>query len=324
MKRTVVWISLLWVLAVLTPDSQSQAARPSSGRNILVDFKLPQKNASQEVLASSTLRVRLNGQDIRVTKSERVTIKPRIVILLDQSASMGGDTHIWNASIDLVTSAYSNLKSSGELFFLAFSDEKQPLEIHSFTEDFAHELQTKKIALNAKQNPTKGHTAARDAIVYAIRNLNLKLGDALLFISDGGENSSRTSEKETESILSRSGLRIFSLGIGNIGSPEELAGPARLRRLSLLTGGMAKQVAYEVNRMSLYSRVVLEPDEMAQLTEYIAWRITHPVVLTLDLPESAYGKLQVDAVDASGKRLKEIPVMAPERIEDISIQRPRQ
>ena len=323
MKRIIIWVSLLCALAILTLDSQSQAVAPRSGRNILVDFELPQKNAPQDVLASSALRVRLNGQDIRVTKAERVTIRPRTVILLDESGSMGGDPYIWNASIDLATSAFSNLKSSSEIFFLAFSDENRPLEIHPFTEELAHELQARKIALNTRNNPTKGHTAARDAMVYAIRNLNLKLGDAFIFISDGGENSSRTSEKETQSTLYRSGVRIFSLAIGNLGTPEELAGPSSLRRLSLLTGGMAEQVTYEVKRMSVYSRVILKPEKIAQLTEYIGWRITHPIVLTLDLRESASGKLQVDAVDGSGKRLKEIPVTAPERIEAISAHPPQ-
>jgi hypothetical protein len=322
MKRTVFCIWLLSMLASLRAESQPLATVPPVVRNILVDFELPLKNAPQSVLASSALRVRLNGKQVRVTKAERVNLRPRIVILLDESGSMG-DPAIWNGSIDLATAAFSALRSS-DVFFLRFSDQKMPLNAQPFTEDLARELQFKKVALKVKTKPAKGHTAARDAIVYAIRKLNLKLGDALLLISDGGENASRSSDKEMDLELFRSGVRIFSLAIGDlgVGMPEDIASPLHLRRLAVRTGGIAEQVTINVKRMSVYSRIILKPEKMAELTEYIGWRIAHPIMLTLDLPESASGKLQVDAIEASGRRLKDVQVTAPDRIEAISVQGP--
>ena len=65
---------------------------------------------------------------------------------------------------------------------------------------------------------------------------------ALLIISDGGDNSSRYTEREIKNLVKEADVQIYAIGIFEpIGSrgrtPEELSGPGLLSEISEQTGG---------------------------------------------------------------------------------------
>ena len=85
-----------------------------------------------------------------------------------------------------------------------------------------------------------GSTALLDAIFLALHEMkhSKKNKKALLIISDGGDNHSRYSEKEVNSVVKESDVLIYSIGVfGGGGSPEEASGPALLSKVSEQTGG---------------------------------------------------------------------------------------
>jgi VWFA-related protein len=85
-----------------------------------------------------------------------------------------------------------------------------------------------------------GSTALLDAIFLALHEMkhSKKNKKALLIISDGGDNHSRYSEKEVNSVVKESDVLIYSIGVfGGGGTPEEAGGPALLSKVSEQTGG---------------------------------------------------------------------------------------
>ena len=85
-----------------------------------------------------------------------------------------------------------------------------------------------------------GSTALLDAIYLALHEMKKSKMNkkALLIISDGGDNHSRYSVSEVNSVVRESDVLIYSIGVfGGGGTPEEAGGPGLLSRISEQTGG---------------------------------------------------------------------------------------
>jgi VWFA-related protein len=87
---------------------------------------------------------------------------------------------------------------------------------------------------------SKGSTALLDALYLALHEMRKSKLEkkALLVISDGGDNHSRFTASEVESVIRESDVLIYSVGVFGGGStPEEFGGPGLLTRISEETGG---------------------------------------------------------------------------------------
>jgi VWFA-related protein len=89
---------------------------------------------------------------------------------------------------------------------------------------------------------SKGRTALLDGVYLAMHEMRKAHNGrkAILIISDGGDNSSRFTERDVKNAVREADVQIYSIGIyermaGR--SPEELAGPGLLNELSEQTGG---------------------------------------------------------------------------------------
>ena len=79
-----------------------------------------------------------------------------------------------------------------------------------------------------------------DAILLALHEMKntKRTKKALLLITDGGDNHSRYSMKEVQSVVRESDTLIYSIGVfGGGTSVEEVEGPSLLRKISEQTGG---------------------------------------------------------------------------------------
>lgn len=119
-----------------------------------------------------------------------------------------------------------------EAFLMTFAD-RPKMEV-DFTSHFA-DIQSG--ILFARPG---GRTALIDAVYLALRQMRSahNARKALLVISDGGDNSSRYSEKELRAVAVEADVQIHAIGIHDSpGSWEEMHGPALLEGLAELTGG---------------------------------------------------------------------------------------
>ena len=156
-----------------------------------------------------------------------------IGVVFDASGSMG---------VKLRTSRQAALQflkamnPQDEAFLIEFSD-KAELAV-GFTSQ-VQEIQTKLMTVQPG-----GLTAMLDAAEMALREMKKAKNPrkAILIISDGGDNNSRYSAKEIESIVREADVQVYAMGIFEpsyfLGlSKEEVSGPRLLSELAEQTGG---------------------------------------------------------------------------------------
>jgi VWFA-related protein len=129
-----------------------------------------------------------------------------------------------------------------EFFLVEFND--RPNIAVGFTAS-ADEIQNHLIYTKAK-----GRTALLDSVFMAMSQMKKAHNPrkAILIISDGGDNSSRYTERELKNVSRESDVQIYVIGIYEAPNlrertPEEAGGPDLLDALAGQTGGRSFEVA---------------------------------------------------------------------------------
>ena len=290
-----------FVFATAPVFAQKAASRP-----LLVEVVKVKGGAQIADLGPSNFRVTLDRKPARLLSASRVRLKPRVSILLDVSASMG-QAKKWNAELDLAKGTAEALRSSSNLSFILFSDHLRSLQ-RITCEDWFKELDSMR---QAAKEFSRGRTALWDALWFAIGSQGLRAGDALVAVTDGGENDSKHSYSDVRKLLQKSGVRLFVLLL-----PDNLSedhGPVvRTRLLAEISGGDFLHVGE--NKGIEYSEFELSANDKKAIPifgEYVGGRILQPYLLSLDLPADVTGKLRVAAVDANGSPIKDVVTIAP-------------
>ena len=170
-------------------------------------------------------------QEIAVFSSEDAPLS--VGIVFDMSGSMGSKIH---KAREAVAEFFKTTNPEDEFFLITFNDAPQ------LAYGFTHE--TEEIQSRLTFTRSKGRTALLDAIYLAVHQMRKAKNPrkALLVISDGGDNSSRYTEREIENLVREADVQIYAIGIFEpLGvrsrTPEELAGPSLLSELAEQTGG---------------------------------------------------------------------------------------
>ncbi len=154
-------------------------------------------------------------------------------IIFDASGSMGQKLA---KSRQAVAEFSKSANPKDEFFLIQFND--QPELVVGFTtrvEDIQNRLTF---------TQAKGRTALLDAIYMGLNNMKHARNPkrALLIISDGGDNSSRYTEREIKKLVKEADVQIYAIGIYEPASSrgrtsEELSGPSLLTEVAEQTGG---------------------------------------------------------------------------------------
>jgi Ca-activated chloride channel homolog len=175
-------------------------------------------------------------QEVVTFSSEDVPIS--IGIILDLSGSM---TNKVGKAKEAAVQFFKTANPQDEFFLVTFNERAQLAS--TFTSN-VEDLENRMLSISAK-----GRTALLDAIYLGLVQMrdahNAKR--ALLIISDGGDNSSRYSEKDIKRLVREADTQLYSVGIFDTveyrsRTPEELNGPSLLSELTELTGGRAFSV----------------------------------------------------------------------------------
>ena len=193
--------------------------------------------------------IREDGVPQEILRFERVTELPvHLEVMLDVSASMVErlDT-ARQAALGLFE---SEITPRDRAALVTFND--HPYLASDFTNDIG-QLAGSLAGLKAERG-----TALYDAIVFGLYYLNGVKGQrALLLLSDGRDESSRFSFDQALEYAQRSGVAIYSIGLGIRGRPAVGARRA-LTRLATQTGG-ASFFIDDVNELAgVYSRILGE------------------------------------------------------------------
>ena len=154
-------------------------------------------------------------------------------IVFDASSSMG---HKMSKAREAVAQFFKTSNPEDEFFLVQFNN--RPELVSGFT----HRIEEIQNRLTFTQS--KGRTALLDAIYLAISTMKeaKHTKKALLVISDGGDNSSRYTEREIKRLVREADVQIYAIGIFEPVSsrgrtPEELNGPSLLSEIAEQTGG---------------------------------------------------------------------------------------
>jgi Ca-activated chloride channel family protein len=179
-------------------------------------------------------------------------------IVLDVSSSMKGKI---DRARDAVTALLKASNPQDEFFLITFAD--LPNLIQDFTQN-AEEIESELIFASPK-----GRTALLDAIMLAVNNMTKARyrRKALVIISDGGDNRSRYSEKDVNSLVKEADILVYSIGVfdAEFHSQEERLGPELLAGISNLTGASA----YTLDN----------PSYLPKITEHIAQELRNQYIL---------------------------------------------
>lgn len=175
-------------------------------------------------------------QKIAYFSEEEVPVS--LAVLFDVSGSMDGKIAGMRTALAAVL---SDANPSDESSLIPFSDE--PHLAIGWTPDPA-QIQNGVLLTHAH-----GDTALLDAIKTGLTALKTahNARKAMVIFSDGGDNHSRSTEREVRQALVESGVQIYAIDLTEplylrSRSPEEIAGPDLLERICDYAGGRHFQV----------------------------------------------------------------------------------
>jgi Ca-activated chloride channel homolog len=185
------------------------------------NFRVFEDNIEQEV-------VNFSSEDVPIS----------IGVILDLSGSMANKL---GKAKEAAFQFFRTANPEDEFFLVGFNERAQLLS--PFTNN-VEDLQSRMLSASAK-----GKTALLDAIYLGLSQMRGAHSGkrALLIISDGGDNSSRYSEKDIKRLVREADTQLYSVGIFDpfefrSRTPEELNGPTLLNEMTELTGGRAFSV----------------------------------------------------------------------------------
>ncbi len=198
-------------------------------------------------LTKENFRVQLNGKPTAVLEARYGLAPRRIVVLLDTSGSMAGETSGGRRQVarEAVDDLLEQTSANVPIAMLTFSGKVR--DVFDFSQGRA--AIAKWLTEGSGQHPSLSHpakTALFDAILAGVKLLSpLEPGDVVYAITDGGDNASQASAMQTKAALQRSEGRLFALLFAE---PLDAPGGEIQSRNSLLSivedsGGFAFGVA---------------------------------------------------------------------------------
>jgi len=168
------------------------------------------------------------AQEIKYFSCEDAPIS--VGVIFDMSGSMADKIDKSRAAVGQF---FRTSNPDDEFLLIAFNE--TPMLASDFTRS-VDEIQGKLVMVQPRRM-----TALLDAIYLGITKMKgaRHQRKALLVISDGGDNHSRYTESEIESMVKEADVQIYGIGIFDPtpGTPEERQGPQLLSEITDMTGG---------------------------------------------------------------------------------------
>ena len=175
-------------------------------------------------------------------------------LAFDESGSMDYKLQTSRAAV----SQFLKTMNAGDEAFLVEFSEKAKLSV-GFT-PHVEEIHT--ALKNAKPG---GLTAMLDAISMALHEMKSAKNPrkAIVIISDGGDNNSKYTAADIESLVRQADVQVYAMGVFEpvlsfTLSPEELSGPRLLSEIANQTGGRAFSAVLQSDLPSVAARIAVE------------------------------------------------------------------
>jgi len=188
-------------------------------------------------LPISSFYVRVGGREATVSSANAFNGTNWLIMIVDASASLSGDAsneqELWRAIKNLSEQLITLAPPSTKLALVVFS-ERVLRRL-----DFGHSRQELVTTIEQLPAPT-GKTALWDSLLEPGSIFSDPIpGDAVVAISDGGDDFSKSRSRDVQSVFVAEGVRIFAIGLRHSysESEEELIGGQDFARVAKPTGG---------------------------------------------------------------------------------------
>jgi Mg-chelatase subunit ChlD len=294
----------------------AQTAPTQSSRSLLVNVLDRNGNAVRN-LAKDSFRVKVNGHPAALLDAHYNLAPRRIVVLLDMSSSMAGETEKskkWGMAREAIEDFLTETPAEVQVALITFSS-----KIHDII-DFSQGRPS--IIEWLKRGPSlrsdiKGTTPFYDATAAAANLLEPALpGDSIYAITDGGDNSSRVSKKAAKQRLLQSQIRLFVFLFAEpMPTEEERSGAESVMELARDTGGFVFGVSGHTSAGGAGFLAPVEYDYDKHTRERIKLymqalniQVNGFYTLHLDAPlqPGKAGKVSLDIVDGRGIARKDV------------------
>jgi Mg-chelatase subunit ChlD len=268
-------------------------------------------------LTKDSFRIKVNGHVMSVQESSYDLAPRRIVVLLDMSGSMALKTK-WQVASEAVHDLLRDTPPDVHVALFTFTDHVR--DIFGFSQ--SRDSMTKWLNEHSVTTIKPGKTAIYDSTMAAVKFLQpTQDGDAVYLITDGGDNSSTTTESIIRNILLQSRIRLYLFLLSEPGYFEITGlGTDALMRLTKATGGFVfgvrsnqpglwanpSEFAYDYDdrtkdRIKSYTRLL-----NVQVNGF--YRLQYHV----PLPQKKLNKISLEIVDSSGNTRKDLAWSYPE------------
>lgn len=237
------------------------------------------------------------GKDLTIQSLSRASAPSRVVILFDKSGSMESETKR-KVQQFIVSELVQSLPANTQFAVVAFGS--RVLE----TMELGHSRADVLSAVNRfAASPGKGKTAVRDAQLYASDLLGpAQVGDSVVVVSDGQDNQSKNRMSAVQQAYWSKGIRMFLFEIVDRYFHD---------------GHSAEEELFSTDSGGAYLRIEHpETSEILSAVRQIGNDLSDFYVLQLGLPQSAESPtlLQLEIVDASGRKRKDVTLTFPKKI----------
>jgi Ca-activated chloride channel family protein len=191
-------------------------------------------------------------QDVAFVSGEDTPLS--VGLLFDESGSM---SYKLRTSGDAAAQLLKALSQEDEAFLVEFAD------LARVSVGFTGH--TEAIQSTLKNAQAGGLTAMLDAISTGLLEMNNAKNSrkAIVIVSDGGDNRSRYTAAQIESLVREVNVQIYAMGVfGPLPSfgltPEEISGPHLLSEIAAQTGGRAYAASVPSDLPSVATRIAVE------------------------------------------------------------------
>lgn len=225
----------LMLAFMVSSDASGPRDKPgtfrSESRLVLLDVSVRDRRGSfVEGLAKQDFSVVENGRTQEITVFDHNDAPVTVGILVDESWSMTPKRAEALSTAQAFIGA-SNLHD--EMFILNFNDwVRRGLPAPLLFSDNVPQLRSALF-----QGVPEGKTALYDAVAAGLNQLELGQREkkALVVISDGGDNTSKTSRRDMLAVVERSTATIYTIGLFDPQDPD--SDPGILLQLARISGG---------------------------------------------------------------------------------------
>jgi hypothetical protein len=271
------------------------------------------------LLSSDVFQARMGTMTVPITAIKPVKER-RILVLVDQSGSMAPKNNLGShqkealqITEDTLAELLTDLPGGVSVAYGFFNDKMV------FTEGFfsdSRQLQQAIADTRQKlQKPGSGGTALFDALQQAMLRFGTPhSGDVIVLLSDGGENKSKSTERESVKEFRRSGLRLTLLLVNQHSSEWAEPYVSTVIGLAEETGGAISTI--DINDPSWTTKKDAAANQTA-LRRFWTEEVLSGYVLQVQVPSSLKKprKWKVQVNTGTDAQLKHVTLQYPEKLE---------